>query len=598
MPKISFCVITEGDIKLNSLKRLVQSVEGHVSSVHITANGGEEDYPCVETKEWCKEKGYDYSYLKWDDDFSQQRNFNFSRVPVDTDYILWADTDDVIIGAQYLPKIASDMLKHEIGAVYFTYWYGCLFNGEPSEETLEQVEVVQMRERLLRPGMYEWKKGLHETPVKLPGVQDKYAKVAYNEKDNPIVWLHLGASRDISQEAIDKRTKRNRRILEKDLRKERETGGADPRTLLYLMKIYTDSDDKKDWIECINMGEEYLTKSGWDRERCVSLQLMSRCYGKLGNHQKSIEALHVGIKEYPYDPLTYLYLARAYFNIKDYRNMKHWLTTGLNLNMDDLENGIVNILELKLIAAELTMYWHLHAEKNARKAFKASQTMYELEPNEQNLKNVETLQDLAELEEASENTHKLIKYLESIGRESDISGLIDSLPSEIKNLPFAVSYYNKYVEPRKWEDNEVCYYASFGQPHFEKWGPNALKTGIGGSETAVIRLAQEWTEMGYKVTVFGDPGIEEGTHDGVTYLPYTKFNPKDHFNIFIQWRASFMAQKIVCKKFLVDLHDIFHETDHLGKLDGIDRIMVKSKYHRNLAPKIPDVKFNIISNGI
>ena len=59
-----------------------------------------------------------------------------------------------------------------------------------------------------------------------------------------------------------------------------------------------------------------------------------------------------------------------------------------------------------------------------------------------------------------------------------------------------------------------------------------------------------------------------------------------------------MANKVVSKKFLVDLHDVWSEKDYLEHLDNIDKFLVKSKYHRELAPNIPDSKFTIISNGL
>ena len=161
-----------------------------------------------------------------------------------------------------------------------------------------------------------------------------------------------------------------------------------------------------------------------------------------------------------------------------------------------------------------------------------------------------------------------------------------------------IKLYNRYKEPKVWGENEVCYYATFGREHFERWGPSSLEKGIGGSETAVIRLSQEWAKLGYKVTVYGDPGQEMGEYDGVTWLPYYKFNPRDKFNIFIQWRDTSLANKISAKKFLVDLHDIYFPQTFEGKLDAIDSIMVKSEYQRDLGEGIPKEKFTIISNGI
>lgn len=150
-------------------------------------------------------------------------------------------------------------------------------------------------------------------------------------------------------------------------------------------------------------------------------------------------------------------------------------------------------------------------------------------------------------------------------------------------------------------ENEITYYANFGGPALEKWSPKRLKTGIGGSELAVIMLSNMWQKMGYKVTVYGDPGLERGYHNGVLYLPWYEFNRNDYYNIFIHWRFprnSEMSRHIMSRRYYLDLHDVWNEEDVLPHIDSIDGIFVKSKYHRNIAPNIPDEKFHIIGNGV
>lgn len=597
---IAFCVIVEGDEKLEGLKKLVASVKDYVSGVYITTNGKHIE----KTVKWCEEEGIHHSHLPWEDDFAAQRNFNFSQVPSDTDYVLWADSDDVILDAKYIPQIAKAGKVNGYDSIFFPYWYGCRFDGEPSPETLLDVELQQTRERLLKYGATVWKGRIHETPVPLNGENHVYSKTSYSDYADaskglyPTVWLHLGADRNMPEEDMTKRTERNQRILEKQLLQERETSEADPRTILYLMKIYADSDDYDTLKTCISLGEEYMKKSGWDAERALCASLVSRCLGKLGDNEQAIKMLHAAVQEYPHDPLLYLQLARAYFNVKNYRSMKHWMDVGMSMDLDKIENTSNNLLELKILSTELTMRYHLEVDRDPEKAWKSARLLTQLNPVEANKKVEEYLFNTKELNNASRNAHQYLKYLESIEEYSLIPETIKNMPKSMQNLPFAINLYNRYVEPRVWGEKEICYYATFGNKAIEPWSPKSLETGLGGSETAVIRLSREWVKMGYKVTVYGDPGKEEGEHDGVTYLPWYRFNPRDRFNIFIQWRWGSLAGKVGCKKFLVDLHDVFYEYDYKDKLDAIDRFMVKSDYHRRLAPLFPDEKFQVISNGI
>lgn len=590
--KLALCLIAEGDEKLELLKGAVGSVEKYVQSVHITVN----HEPYTETEKWCKEMGYDFSYLKWNDNFSEQRNFNFSRAPQDVDYILWMDSDDVIVGAHLLPDIAKIAKKQEYDVVFFDYWYGAKFDGKPSLETYVENELTQKRERLINPRKVKWNKRIHETPVPLDGSNFKYTQVAYS-KEYPITWLHLGGDRDMGEEQMMKKMGRNQRLLELELEDERMHGEADPRTILYLMKIYAENDDGAMLQRCIELGEEYMGKSGWDQERGVCLELMSKCMGKMGLHQEAKEFLLKAIDEYPFNPLLHLYLARTYFNLGDFRKMEFWMKIGMNLDLDETNTSMGNILELKVLSAELMLELNLRGKRDVRKAYEAARLLNKVNPTENNENNEKYMKNMAELDQATEHAHKLLDWCKENKREDLIEGIIDTLPENIKNLPFMVHYRNQYATPKVWKKDEICYFANFGQTHVEKWDGNSVQKGIGGSETAVIRLAEQWVKQGWKVTVYGDP-VSETEINGVKYIPYYKFNQKDMFNIFIQWRNPGLAGKVTAKKFIVDLHDVTHPSAFEGKLDAIDKIFVKSDYHKSLLEGIPDEKMQVVSNGI
>lgn len=590
--KISLCIITIGDKELHYLKGAVESVLEAVDSVHITANGEE----TKEVEKWCKEKGYDYSYLKWNKNFSEQRNYNFARAPKDTDYVLWMDADDVLIGADQIREVAKIGKAGGYDTIFFDYWYSSKFDGEPSTETFKEVELEQKRERLINPRKMVWKKRIHETPVPLDGENFKYTAVPYS-KERPITWLHLGADHDITEIEQSFKMMRNQELLELELEDERKEGEADPRTILYLMKIYAEHEDEEPLKKCIELGKEYSEKSGWDQERAVCYQLMSKCMGKLGDSQGAREYLMEAINEYPYNPLLHLYLARAFYNLGNYRAMKFWMKIGLSLGLDKTNASMGNLLELKMLSAELLVAYHMKGDKNVRKALEGAKLLNKIYPHEDHQKNVEYLEDMVRLDKAAENIHMYFNFLRDSKEEDKIAPIFESLPETLQKIPVLYKYYNRYRTPRTWGDNEICYFANFGQFHVQKWDGDSLKDGLGGSETAVIRLSEELTKKGYKVTVFGDP-VKDTVINGVTYLPFYKFNQRDSFNIFIQWRNSNVAGRISAKKFFVDLHDVTHSSSHIEKINSIDKIFVKSNYHRTNIKDIPNEKVGIISNGI
>jgi len=295
--------------------------------------------------------------------------------------------------------------------------------------------------------------------------------------------------------------------------------------------------------------------------------------------------------------MLYLYLSKSCGNLKQYREMKHWLEFALSLDPQNAISNITNILELKLMASELTMHYEFNAERNVRKALKAMQMLADELPTPENLETLDYLKKMNDLENASRAAHELTIFYQDQGNSDGVVKVVESMPETMRNLPFAWAMYNKHKEPRVWGEKEICYYANFGKPHLEHWAGNSLEKGLGGSETAVIKLAEEWTKKGWKVTVFGDPLVRTQIN-GVWYLPYFEFNSRDHFNILIQWRSSFLAHRVKAKKFLVDLHDVVNVQQFKDREKSVDKYMVKSKFHASLLEGIELEKMGVISNGI
>ena len=593
--KISFCAIVKDNSEVDKMGKMLETVVPYVDTIHITSNGKDVDE--IEAYVYQQSlinptKTFDYTHLPWKKDFSEQRNYNFSRVPDDTDYIFWLDCDDLFVGGEHLRPLAEKSKAQNLDIVFLSYWYGCEFDGEPSEETFKEVQLEHYRERLIKPGVITWKKRLHETPVPVNGQKDKYVKVPYHPEKNPIAIMHTSSM----EEGMIK-LERNREILELELEAENKAGKPDARTILYLMKIYAEIGDEELLEKCLTMGDQYLKLSGWDEERGTANDLMSICSSKLGRDQLAIKFLHQAIIEYPLQPLYYIRLSLAYFNVKKYNDAKHWLSVGAQMDTDKNSAGINNIKEMKVLFAQMLLKLKYNVDKDLPGAVEAAKLLLKEQPLKENEDNLMFLMDLNDLNEASEATKFLIDYLEGIG-DSKTEEILKILPHAITNQPWAIKKKKDNTPPRIWADNEVCYLANFGQSHFEKWDGNSLVEGIGGSETAVIRLAEEWTQKGYKVTVYGDPE-KECMINGVTYLPWHAFNQADKFNIFIQWRSGHVAPVIKAKKFYVDLHDVVAQVDFSSDvINAIDGVFLKSEYHADMLPKLPKDKKLVIGNGI
>src|ERR1035441_8091471 len=78
------------------------------------------------------------------------------------------------------------------------------------------------------------------------------------------------------------------------------------------------------------------------------------------------------------------------------------------------------------------------------------------------------------------------------------------------------------------------------------------------------------------------------------------WNWRDKQDVTVLWRyPQFAKYEINSDTVVVDLHDVILESEFAPeRLKRIDKIFVKSRFHRSLFPAVPDEKFAIVPNGI
>lgn len=146
-------------------------------------------------------------------------------------------------------------------------------------------------------------------------------------------------------------------------------------------------------------------------------------------------------------------------------------------------------------------------------------------------------------------------------------------------------------------------------PGLEQWSPRSIDTGgIGGSETAAVRLAEEMADRGHLVTVYAN---ENGIHNGVLYRHWTGFDPKEEREVVIysrlpdwidgdptlRWHGTPNARL----KYLW-CHDMGYPTLTAKVVDQFDGVIVMSEWHKGhfaeLYPWLDMEKVHIIGNAI
>ncbi len=162
-----------------------------------------------------------------------------------------------------------------------------------------------------------------------------------------------------------------------------------------------------------------------------------------------------------------------------------------------------------------------------------------------------------------------------------------------------------FLPPKKWKDNEIAILCG---PGWEQWTPKSIKTGLGGSEEAIVYLSRELKKLGWKVTVYSNPGPDFGDHDGTDYLQWYDLNPKDDFNVLILWRnIGFTDFKPKSKFTMVWLHDVPNNPDFTDeRVTQVNKIAPLSEYHKSLLrvskdgkfERMPEEKIFLTTNGI
>ena len=622
-PRIALAIILKDDSEYKMVARMLESFMPFVDGLYaaITGPSGKHQELIKLIEEYkgtalsCSIETNPEIYKKVGDkvifaDFSAARTVSFDMVPEGYDFLLWADADDVLLNGEELAGVAEKALELNLDAVDFTYWYAVDQNEDGG---IRQVIIEQYRERLLKPGIFKWVSRLHEVAVPIGNYKPRRNAWLFNPAEKrKIVWVHLTEA-----ERIIDNVDRNQMLLEWELE---DTKWLDPRPIFYLAKVYFDRAGyareaalvegnnawelidvaKKADNKALELLEQYNKMSGWEEERSSAIQLAGTIYARNKKYQEAIEVFHEGIKMHPNSHLNHLRLVNAYYITGQKEKGDFWLGVSDKLpapSSQTIGATVGNSFEIKLLSANMHLLKAQMEEKIDEAKAYATIRAELMGEDDGVLKEVIQIESL---NTAVTGMFNLSKWLKDNDYVDSVRLILECLPTVIKEQQAVAVVVNNILPPTVWPEGSIVYFASGGGPHFERWGPENMKTGIGGSETAVIRLSQEWAKAGRPVTVYCDCGDQEGMHDGVLYKQHTLFNYHDEFDTLILWRSPHLLDReFTAKNLLMDLHDTLSPLDWTkARVEQVDKVMFKSKYHRDFLPDLPDEKVVIISNGI
>lgn len=581
MTKIAACLIVKNDTEVESLRRCLNSLAKGVDKIFITGTQNSQD----KIQALCKEFGAEWSWFEWVKDFSKARNFNFSQVPAEYDWIFWCDADDVVVGAENLRACAQLGDEKDYKAIFARY----LYQVELDETgKIKNILIEHLRERLVKnDGTFKWIAPIHETLI---------AQVPAGQTDTPSFYVvHMKGREDMVGA-----TKRNVEILEEDVK----NNPTDPRPKYYLAKAYFDiynqnidlgRDREEIFNQMMKLFVEYQHLSGWPEERAQCWEYIAMSVRSKQKFDQAIDALLEAFKLWPQYISIYIQLALTYVMLGDWSKALHWVKLATHIEAPKT-TLVTNPTDYKLSILEVLYHIYLNTGQ-LEQCEKVSENLAELKADDLNLGRLKDVRQIRHLNEVAHWVVKLANHLNESKQVGALRALMNAIPAEISSEPALVNLRNTFTPPRNWANDEVTLFCGGG---FENWSPKSVAKGIGGSEEAVINMGRELTKLGWKVTVYGDPGEDEGEYDGVVYKPHYAINWNDQFNIFISWRQiGVFDMPIQAKKKYLWNHDIQNPLTYTKeRLEKIDKVMFLSKWHRDNVPQLPEDKVMYSANGV
>ncbi|MBQ8724748.1 MAG: glycosyltransferase family 2 protein [Oscillospiraceae bacterium] len=314
------------------LERCLSSVKELVNEIIIADTGSEDS-----TKKIARSMGakvYDYT---WNDNFSDARNFSFSKAGCE--YQFWLDADDVIEGVN---RERFQQIKENLTADVVMLPYHTAFdeNGSPV--------FTFRRERLLKSDMgFKWEGAVHECITPRGNIVNGDAAISHKKEKHG-------------------RSLRNLRIYQKLKVEGHEFSG---RELYYYGRELADHNAYK---AAISVFDEYLRRSDlWHpdcREACLC---MAECYKAIGKISQAKAAAVRGLEYGQPIPELCCCIGGIYVEEKQYNEAVFWYRAAVAAGERKDESGftrpefslLIPALQLCLCydrtgKEDMSYYWH------------------------------------------------------------------------------------------------------------------------------------------------------------------------------------------------------------------------------------------------
>jgi len=549
-------------------KRLVSDYGEYFDKIYITVADKDKTVFHELKRDLAEHSKVKISYFKWCYSFGKARRFNQKQIK--TDYFFWMDCDDTVDKPELLKPAVQRMAQEGIDAVFFNYSYYQNNAGEG--------QANHWRERIIRTksgGLWA-DAPCHET-IDVSGLRcERVANISV---------IHHKSVPD-----MEKTVDRNYELLHRDWKVNK-----DPRTAFYLgMTMMT----KAKFKEAVEFFMFLIEHGGWEEQKIVAWCCIADCYFFIREYDKALVATNMAIHLDPSHPDPWYQKVIIYCSAQQYDKAVEFAHVAMTKKPKEDSMQLIDPTKYSYKGMFLAAQAYLFSGR-IEEGFKLFQQVKATAPHFIKEVNAESKMDWNKFFEEALYDQKAIEYVKYLSKyEAETGGnnkkLFESLPKKI-HADARLNAERVEVYPAvDWPEKSIAYYCG---PSVVPWGPDMMADGLGGSEEAVIYLSRELAKLGWKVTVFCDRETEYNDGD-VLYKPWTELNPWDNFNVFIASRQPSNLNGVKAKLKILDMHDVNEAKDVYSAEKNVDKIFVKSKWHREQYPKIPDEKFVIVGNAI
>lgn len=563
-----------------------------------------------------------YEKFKSEPQFTEGCLLNFAearQVGTDAaknDIVFWIDADDILQEEQ--PYALRDTVDRFVGDKCDAIFLNYLYAFDPADK---RVTTVLKRERIVDRRAYYWKGRCHETMIPKEGASLLGPGWF---PDLPSQIVHADARQDHTLSDI-----RNYCIIRNEVEEDLAAGKQpDVRSIFYLGNACR---GLKRHGEALSMYAKTLQLSGSRDDRYSAAYYSGLTYLQK-DIQRPLDALDYGfqcLKIKPEDPRGYFLISRCYHLLNRHKDSLHWYQTGRLLPEP---NQSVHNYDPEHVAS-LPLMVAMSAARELKDEGLLQQLGTELARSRPDHPDVNQILQDAQNWMAGQQLIRSVRSIAANARPRDsrqAAAIMRDLVAKLPELPSELEESGtgriEGNDPRRLEDvttyvNEAGETVTerhaaatldkdlviFCGKTEERWGPANAKTGIGGSEKAVIHMAPRLQARGFRVTVYASippdqRGIDKET--GVLWRHWSEIDLERPRGTVIFWRCvSGLEAPLPARRRIVWLHDVQrpHEWSDV-RCALADEVWVLSEYHKTtLGPaviaKLGD-KVKITRNGI